>query len=166
MVKVVASVVLAVLLFAYFLSRAHLAQVGRTLAGVHLAWVGASLAAALGTYLLRSLRWGLILRPVGPASASKLVGCTAAGFATSTILPARAGEVVRPLLLTARTGLPAAATLASILTERLLDGATVLVLFAAGVSLSPRSFNPANLAVLRDAAIVTSVFLAAAIALV
>jgi len=153
-------------LFAYFLSRAHLAQVGRTLAEVRLAWVGAALIAALGTYVVRSLRWGLILRPVGTASASKLVGCTAAGFATSTILPARAGEVVRPLLLTARTGLPAAATLASILTERLLDGATVLVLFAAGVSLSPGAFNPANLAALRDAAVVTSIFLAGSIALV
>ena len=161
-----ASLVLAVVLFGYFLSRAHLARVGHTLADVRLGWVGASLAAAIGTYVLRSLRWGLILRPVGRASASKLIGCTAAGFATSTILPARAGEVVRPLLLTARTGLPAAATLASILTERLLDGATVLVLFAAGVGFAPRAFNPANLAVLRDAVIVTSAFLAGAVALV
>jgi uncharacterized protein (TIRG00374 family) len=164
--KLLASIVLAILLFAYFLSRAHLAQVGHTLADVRLGWVAASLGAALLTYVLRSLRWGLILRPVGRVSAPKLIGCTAAGFATSTVLPARAGEVVRPLLLTARTGLPAAATLASILTERLLDGATVLVLFATGVGFASSRFNPANLTLLRDAAVATSVLLAGAIALV
>jgi uncharacterized membrane protein YbhN (UPF0104 family) len=73
---------------------------------------------------------------------------------------------VRPLLLTARTGLPAAATLASILTERLLDGATVLVLFGAGVLFSRSTLNPESLTLLRDAALLTTATLVAAVTVV
>ncbi|HUK12225.1 MAG TPA: lysylphosphatidylglycerol synthase transmembrane domain-containing protein [Thermoanaerobaculaceae bacterium] len=164
--KIVVSVALAVALFAYFLSRAHIAEVGRSLARANLLWALASLLAALGTYVLRSLRWGLILRPVGRVRPGTLIGCTSAGFATSTVLPARAGEIVRPLLLTARTGLPAAATLASILTERLLDGASVLILFATGVAFASAQMNAADVTALRDAALLTTTGLVGAIALV
>ncbi len=164
--KIVASLGLAVVLFGVFLWTAPLQDVGKALAHVKLGWALASLGVALLTYALRALRWGLILRPVGRAGVANLMGCTAAGFATSTVLPARAGEIVRPLLLAARTGMPAAGTLASILTERLLDGATVLVLFASGVVLAAGSLNPASLAMLRDTAALTTVGLAGAVAFI
>ncbi len=164
--KVVTSVTLALLLFAVFLWTAPLGDVGRTLTRVKLGWVVASILAALASYAIRALRWGLILRPVGRAGTANLLGCTAAGFATSTVLPARAGEIVRPLLLSSRTGMPAAATLASILTERLFDGASVLVLFAAGVLFAREDFRPGSLTLLRDAAVLASVALVAAIGVV
>jgi uncharacterized protein (TIRG00374 family) len=130
---------------------------------VNLGWVFAAIAVALSTYVLRALRWGLILRPVGKVATGKLIGATAAGFGTSTLLPARAGELVRPLLLTAQTGLPAAATLASILTERLLDGASVLALFAIGVLTAGRSLNPTQTPLLRSAALLAAVGVAVAV---
>ncbi|MDD5562233.1 MAG: lysylphosphatidylglycerol synthase transmembrane domain-containing protein [Thermoanaerobaculaceae bacterium] len=164
--KIAASIALAVVLFGVFLWTAPLGQVGQALTKVKVGWLAASLTVALLTYALRALRWGLILRPVGRAGTANLLGCTAAGFATSTVLPLRAGEIVRPLLLSARTGMPAAATLASILTERLLDGATVLLLFAAGVVFARDGLNPKNLNMLRDAAVLTTAGLAAAVVLV
>ncbi len=164
--KVGASVLLAATLFAVFLWTAPLREVGTTLRHVRLGWVLASVAVALATYALRALRWGLILRPVGRAGTANVIGCTAAGFATSTVLPARAGEIVRPLLLSARTGMPAAATLASILTERLLDGASVLLLFGTGALVVSGGLNPASLPLLRDAALLSSAALAAAVVLV
>jgi glycosyltransferase 2 family protein len=164
--KVIASIALAAVLFGVFLWTAPLAEVGRALTRVRVVWLLASLAVALLTYALRALRWGLILRPVGRAGTANLLGCTAAGFATSTVLPLRAGEIVRPLLLTARTGLPAAATLASILTERLLDGASVLLLFAFGVVSARDGLNPKNLGLLRDTAMFTMAGLFAAVVLV
>ncbi len=164
--KVALSVALAAALLAYFLYQAPLAEVGRALGQVHLGWVAITTAIALLTYLLRALRWGLILRPAGRAGAGQLFGCTAAGFATSAVLPARAGELVRPLLLTARTRIPAAATLASILTERLLDGASVLILFAASILVAGRDLPAAHLALLQRAALLAGAAVVAAVALV
>jgi uncharacterized protein (TIRG00374 family) len=151
--QVAASVTLAVALFAYFLSRVPLSEVAGTLSRVKLGWLLASAAASLASYAVRGLRWGVILEPLGTAGTGDLLGCTAAGFATSSVLPARAGEVIRPLLLSVRTGLPAAGTVASILTERLADLATVLVFFGVGVPLARSELVPAAIAPMRDAAV-------------
>ena len=53
------------------------------------------------------------------------------GFAASAVLPARAGEVIRPYLLARREGLSATAAFATIIVERILDLVAVLLLLAA-----------------------------------
>jgi len=125
-VQVAASLALALTLLYLVLRRVPLGELALTLAGVKLEPLTAAVFLALASYAARAFRWGLILAPTGRANYSTLLGCTAAGFATSTVLPARLGELVRPLLLSSRAGLPAAATLASIVAERLLDLVTVV----------------------------------------
>ena len=164
--KVAASLALAAGLLAWFLSRVPLADVGRTLATVRLGWFGAAIVASLSSYALRALRWRVILRPLGDAPTAELLGCTAAGFATSAILPARAGELVRPLLLTARTQLPAAGTVASIVVERLADLATVLLLFGVSALLSRGTIAAGALRPVRDAAVLALVGVAVVIVVV
>ncbi len=164
--KTVLSLLLAAVLFGYFLWRAPLGEVGNALGRLDWRFLLASIALSLASYALRSLRWGIILRPVGAPRTRDLMGCTAAGFAANTILPARAGELVRPLLLSSRSGLPAAATMASILTERLADLATILVLFACGSILARERLATDALVPLRDAAALTLLGLAAFIAVI
>ncbi|MBI4917691.1 MAG: flippase-like domain-containing protein [Acidobacteria bacterium] len=154
--QVVASIALALVLFVYFLSRVSMADVLATVARVRVPWLLASVATALTSYVLRALRWGVILRPLGRPPVGDLLGCTAAGFATSAILPARAGEVIRPLLLSARTRLPAAGTMASILTERLADLAAILVIFGVAVPLARAELAASALTPLRDAAMLAA----------
>lgn len=162
--KLVASLLVGLGLLAFFLWRAPLQEVGATLARVQGQWVLAAVGLSLASYALRALRWGVILKPMGSAPATALIGCTAAGFATSTIFPGRVGELVRPLLLSRRTGLPAAGTLASIVTERLVDMAMLLALFAAGVMAAAPRLAPATAPALRQAALLAAVGLAAAFA--
>jgi uncharacterized protein (TIRG00374 family) len=163
-VKILVSIALAIALLGYFLWRAPLAEVGAQLSHVHLGLVVASAAVALLSYFLRSLRWGLILRPVGRPAVADLWGCTAAGFATSTVLPARAGELVRPVLLSLRSGLPTAGCIASIVTERLADLATVVSLFGIGVLTARHRLAAAWLTPLSDAAMLVAGGLIAAFA--
>lgn len=154
--KIAFSLAIAAALLAFFLWRAPLGEVGASLAAVHGGWVLAAVGLALLSYALRGLRWGVILQPVGKAPAGALLGCTAAGFAASTILPGRLGELVRPLLLARRTGLPAAGALASILTERLIDLATLLAVFAGGVLAASDRVTPAAAPGLRRAALLAA----------
>ncbi len=165
-IQVVVTSLLALVLLAFFLWQAPLAQVAETLKRVQLGWVAAAVGFSLLSYALRALRWGAILQPVGTVPAPALIGCTAAGFAINTILPGRLGELVRPLLLARKTGLPAAATLASILTERLIDLATLLAVFAAGVAMAAEQLAPAAAPALRPTAFAAALGLAAAFAAV
>ena len=92
------------------------------------------LALALGctmvTYVMRAFRWQYLLAGIGPTRFSTAFKTTVIGFAASFLLPARAGEVIRPYLLARREHLNATAAFATIILERLLDLLTVLLLFA------------------------------------
>jgi hypothetical protein len=84
----------------------------------------------LSTYAVRALRWQYLLAPLGKTHFSTAFRATVIGFAASFLLPARAGEVIRPYVLARREGLSPPAAFATIILERLLDLLVVLLLFA------------------------------------
>jgi glycosyltransferase 2 family protein len=133
---------LTVGLMAYFLRNADLAGVWtetrRARASLLLLAVGTSGV----TYAMRALRWQYLLAPIGHARFRTAFETTTIGFAASFLLPARAGEVLRPYLLARRERLPATACFATIIVERLLDLVTVLLLFGVFVAL----VDPASIA--------------------
>ncbi len=130
--RVAISLGLAALLLVLFLRTLDFAAVGRAIRGAHLGWLLLATACGLvATPLFRSWRWGLLLKKAGRPSFLQLNSATAIGFAASTLLPARAGEIVRPVALAKNAGVPLAPCLASIALERLIDLVTVIVLFVA-----------------------------------
>lgn len=88
-----------------------------------------------GAYVLRAVRWQYLLAPIGPTRFSTAFRATVIGFAASFLLPARAGEVIRPYVLARREGLSVTAVFATVILERLLDLVAVLLLFAVFVLL-------------------------------
>lgn len=124
------ALLLAAVLLGLFLRNTDLRQVGREMAAARLDLVALSLAVTALTYVLRALRWQYLLAPVGRVRLSTALRTTIIGFAATALLPARAGELLRPWLLARREGLSATAAFATIVLERLLDTVTVLLLFA------------------------------------
>ncbi|MGH2604796.1 MAG: lysylphosphatidylglycerol synthase transmembrane domain-containing protein, partial [Dehalococcoidia bacterium] len=94
-----------------------------------------ALAATGAAYVVRALRWQYLLAPIGATHFGTAFRTTVIGFAASALLPARAGEVIRPYLLAKREGLSATSAFATVILERLLDLLTVLMLFASFVLL-------------------------------
>ncbi len=132
--RIFLSVALAIALFAFFLYQANLSEVYERIAHIGLAFFLLSVAASVGSIFLRAWRWQIILRPAARVEFSPAFQATAIGFAASTVLPLRAGEIVRPAVLSRRTHVPFSASLASVLFERLVDLATVLGYFVFYVS--------------------------------
>jgi uncharacterized protein (TIRG00374 family) len=86
----------------------------------------------------RAWRWGTLLRPVRhPIHMRPMFSATVIGYMTSWIVPGRLGELVRPALLSAREKLPLGPCMGSIVADRLLDGLTIVAMFAVGVFLAP-----------------------------
>jgi glycosyltransferase 2 family protein len=75
-----------------------------TLYQVDWMWLTASMLLMLLTYLLRALRWEVMLRPSGRhPGIRRLTYDTAIGFTASALL-GRVGEVVRPYLISVSAG--------------------------------------------------------------
>ncbi|MBP1633711.1 MAG: hypothetical protein H6Q10_285 [Acidobacteria bacterium] len=147
--RTVVVVGLAVALVAWFLRNADLSAVGAELRRGRLGLLGLALVSTMATYAIRSLRWQYLLRGIGPTHYLNAFRTTVIGFAASFLLPARAGEVVRPYLLARDEGLPFTATFATIILERLLDTVTVLILFSAYVLVAGGGAEQASPAMFR-----------------
>jgi len=127
--RVAVSLALTVALLTFFLWNVDLTEVGHALETASPGWLLLATILALLSYWLRAVRWQLILMPLGRTRHSTAVLATVVGYAAMALLPARLGDIVRPLLLARRDRKPASGALASILTERVLDLWTVLLFF-------------------------------------
>lgn len=113
----------------WFVSRLEWDKVSAHLQQMRL-WplVGAALMINL-TMLARSLRWQTLLAPIAQVGLHNAFAATAIGFGSIFVF-GRAGEVVRPVVLSLREPVPPSATIATILIERLFDMMTVAAIFA------------------------------------
>ena len=89
-------------------------------------------AAALNFVCLwgKAACWHVVLAPRYVVPTIALFRYTIAAFAASVIAPARAGELIRVWVLRKRHGVPVADCAAVAVTEKLLDGLTMLMLVA------------------------------------
>ncbi|HYE87115.1 MAG TPA: lysylphosphatidylglycerol synthase transmembrane domain-containing protein, partial [Vicinamibacterales bacterium] len=121
----------AVGLIAIFLREADLGRVWASVTAARADFLLLALVLTAVTFVIRAERWQYLLEPLGKTRFSAVFRTTVIGFGASAVLPARAGEVIRPYLLARREGLSATAAFATILVERILDLVAVLVLLAA-----------------------------------
>jgi uncharacterized protein (TIRG00374 family) len=120
-------------LLGVFLHNVNLRRVAAEIVRAQPHWLALSLATMLVNLAIRARRWQYLLEPLGATSFGNAFRATAVGFAASTVLPARAGEVIRPYFLARHERMSATGAFATIILERLLDVVTVLVLLAAFV---------------------------------
>lgn len=84
----------------------------------------------VGVYLVglwvRAWRWHYLLRPVKAISTRVMFPIVAIGYMGNNIYPARAGEVLRAVVLKRREGVSISASLATVIVERVFDGVVML----------------------------------------
>src|SRR4051812_22003722 len=126
------AIVLAVAaaLVVLFLRNVDLRHVAAEIVHARMRWLTISFVTAILSLVIRSLRWQYLLEPLGRATFANAFRATCVGFAASSILPARAGEVIRPYFLARREHLSATGAFATIILERVLDMMTVLGMLA------------------------------------
>src|SRR5207342_1260621 len=127
-----------------FLRDVDLRVVGGEIMRARLPWLAVSLATTLISLAIRAFRWQYLLEPLGHASFGNAFRATAVGFAASSILPARAGEVIRPYFLARHENMTATGAFATIVLERVLDVLTVLALLASFIFLFDPGVGQAN----------------------
>lgn len=124
---------LAIALFTWFLSRANLKAVAGEIAHARIDLIVWAVLLAAIMPIMRAIRWRYLLDPIGPTRFGPVLRATILGFAALALLPARAGDVLRPYLVARSEGLNGASVFATIVMERALDLVAVLTLLAAFV---------------------------------
>lgn len=130
-------VLLAGILLAFFFRGIDWSTLGDALSGARIMPLIGVVLVTIAAYALRAWRWGNLLAPIGRVGRADLFSATMIGFAASLVIP-RAGELLRPWLISRRRPIPTSAGFATIVIERLIDLITVLALFALYLFVLPR----------------------------
>jgi uncharacterized protein (TIRG00374 family) len=102
------------------------AELAAALAAANYWWlVPAMLVYFVGVWL-RAWRWRFLLRSIKPLPVGLLFRTIIIGYMANNILPFRLGEIVRAYALGAKGGVSKAATLTTIVVERVMDGLTMV----------------------------------------
>src|SRR5690349_16509900 len=125
-------ILLAGVFLYYALRGVDVHELGRTLAEARPSLVVLTCLLSTATLIMRAVRWQVLLNSEGNVGFRTVFWATAAGYFGNNFLPARAGELVRTLLIKWSSPLDGAYVLATALAERVTD-AIVLVLIASGV---------------------------------
>ncbi len=112
-------------------------QVGESLASAQLLYVACSLGFTTAALFLRAVRWRVLLGTEARVSTWTSFQATAAGYLGNNVLPARAGELVRTLHVTRRTGASKTFVLTTIICERVSDAIALLIIIAATLTILP-----------------------------
>jgi glycosyltransferase AglD len=126
------SALLAVLVWAFY--DIQWSSVGHSLAGAKLGWLALAAGVNLLVVLFQSARWLALVRPLSRAATlAEAFKATLVGFAVSTVVPARAGELARVEWIGRATGLSRVSVIGTVLLDQLVNAAVLLT----GVALLP-----------------------------
>ena len=158
--RLAAALLVTVACLYFALRGAEWGEIWTVLERTRYGWVLAMALVSVAAVYVRALRWRVLLRTLAPPAVRPFFSATAVGFMANMLLPLRAGEIIRPVLLGRQTRITTSAALASVLLERLLD---LLLLF--GFLLAISASVPVPVA-MQQASIVLAAVIAGLLALV
>lgn len=127
---IVAMGLAAVLLWLFF-KDADWPAIGQAIVHANIWLLVLAYSLQLLSTVLKAWRWRMFLNPVQQGiSIHTCWKYFNIGFAATTLLPLRAGEVIRPYLLSREKNISFTASLATIVTERIFDLVFILLMFS------------------------------------
>ena len=104
----------------------HLADVWQAMKTAKYWWLVPGVAVYFLGVWVRTWRWHYLLRPLKKIPTRTMFPIVCIGYMGNNIYPARAGEVLRAVILKQREGVSVSASLATIIVERIFDGVVML----------------------------------------
>jgi hypothetical protein len=128
LVYLIVAFALAAVLLYFSLRGIQWKQVWATLSHAKARYVGLWIVIGTISLFLRAVRWRILLCSGGQVSVPTAFWATAAGYFGNNFLPARAGELIRTLMVSAKAGLSKMFVFTTALSERLADAVTLVLI--------------------------------------
>ncbi|RPJ50459.1 MAG: UPF0104 family protein [Chloroflexi bacterium] len=147
------SLILAAVLLYLALRKVNWNELVATLAAGDLGLLALAVVILSSSCLVRGLRWRVLLSAEKTLAVLTVFWATMTGYLGNAYLPARAGEVIRSVLIGQKGGISKSFSLATALTERIMD-AVVLVTLSALALTTLRTLPPDLVRALRGMAVI------------
>ncbi|MFN2105164.1 MAG: lysylphosphatidylglycerol synthase transmembrane domain-containing protein, partial [Candidatus Promineifilaceae bacterium] len=115
----------------------RLDQVWHNIRHANYIWLVPSVLVYFAAVVVRTWRWGFMLRPLKKVSVPRLFPVVVIGYMGNNIFPFRAGELLRSYVLRQREAIAISSSLATVVVERVFDGLVMLVFVFVALPLTP-----------------------------
>lgn len=119
-------ILISAILLYFALRGLKLAEVWESIKTARYIWLLPGIAVYFIGVWVRSWRWHYMLRPLKKIPTRTMFPIVTIGYMGNNIYPARAGEVLRAVILKQREDVPVSASLATVIVERVFDGVVML----------------------------------------
>ncbi len=135
--QIAVSLLVSAAALAYALRGVDFAGCAAALRAANPIWLVAMALLAWLALVARGRRWAVLLRTLGPLGDTPVLDATNIGFMGNMVLPLRAGEILRPLVVARAGRVTMPAALATVALDRLLDMVMLAVFAALALALVP-----------------------------
>lgn len=104
---------------------------------IHYIWILPAILLVTAAFLLRALRWQIILNTSASVSFRMSYHPLTIGFMLNCILPGRLGEAARPLILKRKKGIPFTMGITTVVAERIFDAGFLVIFLALALTSIP-----------------------------
>ncbi|MHC1740257.1 MAG: lysylphosphatidylglycerol synthase transmembrane domain-containing protein [Anaerolineaceae bacterium] len=118
--------VISVVFLYLALNKLNLANFWQVISHANYWWIIPGVAVYFVAVWARAWRWHYLLKPIKSIKTRVMFPITCIGYMGNNIYPARAGEVLRAVILKRKEGVSISASLATIIVERIFDGVVML----------------------------------------
>jgi len=123
----------SVISLALVFSQVDLKESAEILRSASWSWIAVMMVFQAIDVLLRALRWQRLVLPIKHVAYPPMLGYLLIGYLANNVLPARLGELVRCHYLGDREGVSRATTLGTVVVERVVDTAVVVVIASGAI---------------------------------
>ncbi len=79
------------------------------------------------SYYFRAVRWSALIAPIKRVSVFNLFSATMIGFMANSVLPARIGEIIKPVIVARKEKIKVTTSFATVVMERIFDLLSIIV---------------------------------------
>jgi glycosyltransferase 2 family protein len=112
----------------FFIAGADWPGVWKAIRGVHFGWIIPAMICVWGSMVARGVRWRVLLLEQRAVGLVRLYNFQMIGLVATGLIPGRIGEIVKPVLLARKERISFFGVMGTVVVERILDLALVVVL--------------------------------------
>ncbi len=129
-ITLIAGIPLSFLFLYLAVRKVNIAEIIHLIAKTNYVFMIPAVFAFIIDFSLRAFRWKILISPLKKCRYMDLLSITFIGFFANGILPMRAGEIIRVLIVSEKEKISRASAAATLILERILDSFAILLLLS------------------------------------
>ena len=126
--KIIVGFVISLLFLYLAFRQVDLKQMGNAFGKANYWYLLPVLVVLLFSHLIRAIRWGYLIAPIGKVGIGNLYSALIIGYMANTFVPAHLGEIFRAYVVGRKNNIPSSAVFGTVVMERILDVFSLLIL--------------------------------------